>query len=139
MSISVKLSVNDSNNAYSLNLTDRSSSYSVNAVDDNESVGISADSNQPKYVGARAYVEQTDEGAVITCSDYSGTTTAIIKNGTTSDLNWVQEQLDLKVDKETGKALSTNDFTAEYKTRLDGLLAMTTTEVNSIWDKVFTE
>lgn len=139
MSVSVKLSVSNSSNAYSLNLTDNNSSYSVNAVDDNESVGISADSSQPKYVGARAYVEQTEEGATITLSDYLGTTVATVKNGTATGLDSIKQLLDLKVDKEEGKGLSTNDFTTEYKTQLDGLLAMTATEVNSIWDKVFTE
>ena len=34
---------------------------------------------------------------------------------------FVTERLSLKVDKETGKGLSTNDFTNEYKTKLDSL------------------
>lgn len=140
MSVFVKLSVSDSNNAYSLNLTDSNSSYSVKAVDDNESVGITADSGQPKYIGARAYVEQTDEGAVITLSDYLGTTTATVKNGdSASGIGSIWDALNEKVDKETGKGLSTNDFTAEYKQELDSLDAMTSGEITSIWEKVFTD
>ena len=35
----------------------------------------------PYYVGARAYVTQTESGAVITVIDKDGTTTAIVNNG----------------------------------------------------------
>lgn len=41
-----------------------------------------ADTGSPYYVGARAYVTQTEEGAVITIVDKDGTTTATVLNGT---------------------------------------------------------
>lgn len=42
---------------------------------------ISPDDGSPYYVGARAYVEQTESGAVITIIDKEGTTTATVLNG----------------------------------------------------------
>ena len=42
---------------------------------------ISPDDGSPYYVGARAYVEQTAGGAVITIIDKEGTTTATVLNG----------------------------------------------------------
>lgn len=43
---------------------------------------ISPDDGNPYYVGARAYVTQTESGAVITIIDKEGTTTATVLNGT---------------------------------------------------------
>ncbi len=42
---------------------------------------ISPDDGNPYYVGARAYVTQTESGAVITIIDKDGTTTATVLNG----------------------------------------------------------
>lgn len=42
---------------------------------------ISPDDGNPYYVGARAYVEQTEDGATITVIDKEGTTTANVSNG----------------------------------------------------------
>ena len=42
---------------------------------------ISPDDGNPYYVGARAYVEQTENGATITIIDKDGTTTASVSNG----------------------------------------------------------
>ena len=42
---------------------------------------ISPDDGNPYYVGARAYVTQTEDGAVITIIDKDGTTTATVLNG----------------------------------------------------------
>lgn len=42
---------------------------------------ISPDDGNPYYVGARAYVTQTENGAVITIIDKEGTTTATVLNG----------------------------------------------------------
>lgn len=42
---------------------------------------ISPDDGNPYYVGARAYVTQTENGAVITVIDKDGTTTATVLNG----------------------------------------------------------
>lgn len=46
-------------------------------------VTLGADGGNPYYVGARAYVTQTDNGAVVTITDKEGTTTAAINNGET--------------------------------------------------------
>ena len=43
---------------------------------------VSTDSGSPYYVGARAYVTQTENGATITVIDREGTTTATVLNGT---------------------------------------------------------
>lgn len=43
---------------------------------------VNTDSGSPYYVGARAYVTQTENGATITVIDREGTTTATVLNGT---------------------------------------------------------
>lgn len=40
----------------------------------------------PKYIGATAKVEQLSNGAKIILSDYQGTTTAVVTNGSAQDL-----------------------------------------------------
>ena len=42
---------------------------------------VNTDAGNPYYVGARAYVTQTENGAVITIIDKDGTTIATITNG----------------------------------------------------------
>ena len=42
-------------------------------------------------------------------------------------------QLNNKVDKVTGKGLSTNDFTAAYKTKLDGITTITKSEIDNLF------
>nr|DAF88605.1 MAG TPA: hypothetical protein [Siphoviridae sp. ctqzz19] len=61
----------------------------------------------------------------------------------------LKEMLDGKVDKVSGKGLSTNDFTAAYKTKLDGIAAganktivdsaLSTTSTNPVQSKVIAE
>lgn len=61
----------------------------------------------------------------------------------------LKEMLDGKVDKVSGKGLSTNDFTAAYKTKLDGIAAgankitvdsaLSTTSTNPVQNKVVAE
>nr|DAR47167.1 MAG TPA: hypothetical protein [Caudoviricetes sp.] len=58
----------------------------------------------------------------------------------------LKEMLDSKVDKVSGKGLSTNDFTAAYKTKLDGIAtgankitvdsALSTTSTNPVQNKI---
>lgn len=106
-------------------------------------VDNSSSSNKPNiinYNGIRAYVTQTKNGATITLTDYLGTTIATVRNGdSVANLDEVWDELENKVDKEKGKGLSTNDFTADYKLELDELDAMKSTQVNTIWDIVFTD
>ena len=68
--MATKVSVSDNSVKLSLSATTRSSSRSV---------GVEGGS--PYYVGARAYVTQTDNGAIVTVVDKDGTTTATILNG----------------------------------------------------------
>lgn len=68
--MATKVSVSDNSVKLSLSATTRSSSRSV---------GVEGGS--PYYVGARAYVTQTDNGAIVTVVDRDGTTTATILNG----------------------------------------------------------
>ena len=49
--------------------------------DNRESVPLITDNGNPYYVGARAYVTQTENGAVVTVIDKDGTTVATINNG----------------------------------------------------------
>ena len=56
--------------------------------------------------------------------------------GDIADQTDLQNALDLKVDKITGKGLSTNDFTNTLKTKLDGIQAGAEVNVNADWDSV---
>jgi len=51
----------------------------------------------------------------------------------------VNNLLNDKVDKVTGKSLSTNDFTNEYKSKVDNIADMSTTEVDELINEVFEE
>lgn len=55
---------------------------SIDASDNSTERNVNSDSGSPYYVGARAYVTQTDYGAILTVIDKKGTTTADIYNGT---------------------------------------------------------
>jgi hypothetical protein len=50
--------------------------------------------------------------------------------------SWVNDKVEDKVDKVTGKGLSTNDFTDTLKTKLDGIAAGAEVNVNADWDAV---
>jgi hypothetical protein len=50
--------------------------------------------------------------------------------------SWVKTKVDTKVDKVTGKGLSTNDFTDTLKTKLDGIEAGAEVNVNADWNAV---
>jgi len=56
--------------------------------------------------------------------------------GDINDQTDLQNALNLKVDKVTGKGLSTNDFTNTLKTKLDGIEAGAEVNVNADWDSV---
>lgn len=49
--------------------------------DNNQKGARNVENNNPYYVGARAYVEQIENGAIVTVIDKDGTTTATIYNG----------------------------------------------------------
>ena len=70
----------------------------------------------------------TISSGVITVNDDS-------HNHIIGNIDNLQATLDSKVDKVDGKGLSTNDFTNDYKTKLDGLsnpVAITTAEIDAI-------
>ena len=50
--------------------------------------------------------------------------------------SWVNDKVEDKVDKVTGKGLSTNDFTDTLKTKLDGIEAGAEVNVNADWNAV---
>jgi hypothetical protein len=56
--------------------------------------------------------------------------------GDIADQTDLQNALNLKVDKVTGKGLSTNDFTNTLKTKLDGIQSGAEVNVNADWDSV---
>ena len=56
--------------------------------------------------------------------------------GDIADQSDLQNALDLKVDKVTGKELSENDFTDILKTKLDGIESGAEVNVNADWDSV---
>ena len=72
MATNIPIKVSDSAARIPLGIRGRSVTRSVNT-----------DAGNPYYVGARAYVTQTENGAVITITDKDGTTIATINNGAT--------------------------------------------------------
>lgn len=53
----------------------------LRSADNDANASLNSESRNPYYVGARAYVTQTESGAVITVIDREGTTTAVVNNG----------------------------------------------------------
>lgn len=86
-------------------------------------------------------VELANKLAVSDFNTYSGTVdTAISGKLSTSDFNTysgnVNTTIGNKVDKVEGKALSTNDFTTDYKNKLDSVASGANVNVNADWDAV---
>ena len=50
-------------------------------ADNSDRRSMNEEHSSPYYVGARAYVEQTEDGAVVTVIDKEGETTATVLNG----------------------------------------------------------
>lgn len=67
--------------AINLNVSENQEQISLRTSGGGLTRTISPDDGNPYYVGARAYVEQTDNGATITIIDKDGTTTANVSNG----------------------------------------------------------
>lgn len=87
---------------------------------------VSDEEGAAEYATVKAYVEAyvASQIAAIGIDNYA----------TTQALN---DGLGGKVDKVTGKGLSTNDFTDAYKTKIDGIEFATTTEVQAVIDGMF--
>ena len=68
-------------NDFHVSVSDNSASASLKVSDAKSLRSVNYESGSPYYVGARAYVTQTENGAVITIIDKDGTTTATILNG----------------------------------------------------------
>lgn len=66
-------------------------------VNTTRTVSLGMTESPPKYVGARAYVEKTEEGYIITLSDYEGTTQVEVntrdKQLTEEDLEKIQNTI----------------------------------------------
>ena len=69
------------NDGIRLNVIDDSSPIRLAVNGIGEIASLSSDNANPYYVGARAYVTQTADGATITVIDKEGTTTATVLNG----------------------------------------------------------
>lgn len=91
---------------------------------------------------AKNYTSSVSSGSDLVTSGAVNTALAAIKDGTNIDsFADVETALGSKVDKETGKGLSTNDFTDSYKTKLDGLdtgIAKTGTFTTAVNQYVYT-
>jgi hypothetical protein len=62
------------------------------------------------------------------------TDTTLTGDGTAGNPLSIQSALDLKVDKVTGKVLSTNDYTTAEQTKLNGIAAGAEVNVNADWN-----
>lgn len=71
----------------------------------------------------------------------AGTNVVVVKSGDEYKYDALSGFVDLSnyVEKETGKGLSTNDFTNDDKTKLDGIEIATDTEVTEMLTAVFGE
>lgn len=67
--------------AINLDISDNRERIPLSVQSNTRLRSVNADNGSPYYVGARAYVTQTDNGAVVTVIDKDGTTTATILNG----------------------------------------------------------
>jgi len=67
--------------AINLDISDNRERIPLSVQSNTRLRSVNADNGSPYYVGARAYVTQTSNGAVVTVIDKDGTTTATILNG----------------------------------------------------------
>lgn len=69
------------NETIKLKVSSNSKNISLNIQNSNPYYSLNAQNGNPYYVGARAYVEQNEDGATITIIDKEGETTATVNNG----------------------------------------------------------
>ena len=121
----------------------------LETIRSNAALGATALQNynetDPVFVRSAAYnITSTDIGNWNSKTSNVGTITGITMNGANKgtsgvvDLGTVITDISGKVDKESGKGLSTNDYTSEEKTKLANinigdLSNLTTTELNTIF------
>ena len=67
------------------------------------------------------------DGITISTRISAGSTSLVTGGG-------IYTALSGKVDKAAGKGLSTNDFTTEYKTKLDGITNITKSEIDNLFN-----
>lgn len=152
---SVNLTVNSNSSSYEMGMNNSSNSYELNASTNttNDSLDISSNKSTvevnvterlPKYLGARAFVTPTEDGAIITLIDYQGETSVEIKNGRASLTIADYEVIGRTV---FGMIKNGKQFmeTATYDTDKDGIVDNSelvnghTVEINVPSDAVFTD
>lgn len=69
------------NETIKLKVLSNSKNISLNIQNSNPYYSLNTQNGNPYYVGARAYVEQNEDGATITIIDKEGETTATVNNG----------------------------------------------------------
>lgn len=152
---SVNLTVNSNSSSYEMGMNNSSNSYELNASTNttNDSLDVSSNKSTvevdvteklPKYLGARAFVTPTEDGAIITLIDYKGETSVEIKNGRAS-----LDENDYEIIANTvlGLIESEKKFmeTATYDTDRDGIVDNAelvnghTVEINVPSDALFTD
>ena len=82
--------------------------------------------------------EKTLSQGIKVSSLTNGTYTVGLPPLTKNDTLVVQSELKNKVDKVSGKGLSTNDYTTEEKNKLENITEYTESEIQAIWDEVMT-
>lgn len=85
--------------------------------------GDTGESGSPGADGISPTVSITKNGktTIIEITDKDGTKTAQVEDGENYDDTKIKQELQNKVGKETGKGLSTNDYTTEDKSKLENL------------------
>ena len=143
-SSSYEMGMNNSSNSYELNSSTNSANESLDVNFNKSTVEVDVAEKLPKYLGARAFVTPTEDGAIITLIDYKGTTTVEIKNGRASLTNGDYEVIARTV---FGMIKNGKQFmeTETYDTDKDGIVDNAelvnghTVEINVPSDALFTD
>lgn len=101
----------------------------VDESGDNKEIHISA--SNIRFVDD---IDPIDENARVTELKYSGLNTELVDTNKLVANEISSPALDVKVDKVEGKDLSSNDFSDSYKEKLDGIISITESEINTLFD-----
>lgn len=97
--------------------------------DDGTQKSLRIDTNTIKFKDE----DPVDEDARVTELKYSGLNTELVDTNKLVASNIESPSLDKKVDKIEGKDLSSNDFTNEYKEKIENIISITDTEIDDLF------
>lgn len=126
------ISTTQTTTGYRIDITDARNSKSLNIYNGKDGKNGTNGTNGADGVSPTITTADTAEGISLTIKDVTGTKNELVRHGTIDISKWTEQQkkdflnaLDLSnfQEKIEGKGLSTNDFTAAYKAKLDSIPA----------------